>query len=128
MTAETFGLLCGLLVAHYLGDFTPLSTARMLEAKYSGGPLSPIAGHAAVHALLVALAVIVFVRSSPWLPAAIAAPIEFATHFSIDAMRARLGRRIPALRDPGQNVYWYAFGIDQLAHALVLVGLAALVL
>lgn len=127
MTGEALRLLVGLLLAHYLGDFTPLSTRRMLEAKAQGGPMKPIAGHAAVHGVLVGLA-IAALATPAWSLVAAAAGIEFVTHFIIDATRARMGRVVPAFSDPVQGAYWYLFGIDQFAHMLVLVGLAALVL
>ena len=57
MTAEAAWLLAFLLIGHFLGDFTPLSTPSMLRAKAVGTPLGPIGAHAAVHAGLVAVAV-----------------------------------------------------------------------
>ncbi|NIN71298.1 MAG: DUF3307 domain-containing protein [Gemmatimonadetes bacterium] len=124
MTSQALGLLCGFLVAHYLGDFSPLATPRMHEAKADGGPLSVIAAHALVHALLVAIVVILF--SAPVSPAAAtAAGVVFVTHFALDLTRSRLGSRFAALKDPGQNVFWYLLGLDQLAHLLILVALAA---
>ncbi len=127
MNNQAFWLLVGLLLAHFLGDFTPLATARMQEAKANGGPMLPIAGHAGVHTGLVTAAVTVFVMPA-WTILAAVASIEFGTHFAIDAIRARLGRRVPALKDPTRNAFWYALGVDQLAHGLVLMGLAALAL
>ncbi len=127
MTAQALWLMAALLVAHYLGDFTPLATARMQEAKANGGPLLPIAAHALVHTFLVTAIVAVLVGTAGALLAAVAA-LEFGTHFALDAFRARLGRRVPAFKDPGRNSFWYMLGADQLAHGLVLVGVAALAL
>lgn len=122
-----FVLFSGLLVAHYLGDFTPLATAGMQKAKANGGPMLPIAGHAAVHGMLVL--VVVAVVATPAIPIlAAVAGFEFITHFGIDATRARLGKWAPILNDPGRNPFWYALGLDQLAHGLVLVALAAMAL
>lgn len=127
MTIDAAWLMLGLLFAHYLGDFTPLATARMLEAKANGRPLKPIAGHAGVHAALVGLAVAVL--SDPTLALlAGAVAFEFVTHFFIDAVRGRLGGRVPSLGDPSKNAYWYLLGIDQFAHGTVLVAVAAYVL
>ena len=127
MNDEAVWLLVGLLLAHFLGDFTPLATPRMQAAKANGGPMLPIAGHAGVHTVLVTAAVAVFVMPAWTILAAVAA-IEFGTHFALDAMRARLGQHVPALQDPTRNPFWYALGVDQLAHGLVLVGLAAFAL
>ncbi len=126
MTGDALWLLGALFLAHYLGDFTPLLTARMLEAKAQGSPLKPIAGHAAVHSVLVGVAVAVLAAPA-WSLLLAVCGIEFGTHFVIDATRGRLARVFPILRDPEQGVYWYVFGLDQLAHMLVLLGLAALV-
>jgi len=126
VTVFAAGLLAFLLLAHYLGDFTPLSTSRMLEAKAAGGPVSPIASHAGVQTLLVALIVAVASGFDLRLVAAVVA-IEFVTHFVIDLTRARLGVRFPQLRDPTNREFWWALGLDQLAHALVLVLITFLV-
>lgn len=127
MTPTAALLLVALLVAHELGDFTPLATARIRQAKAEGGPMAPIAAHAAVHAVLVGLAVLVVVR--PAMPLLVAAVgLEFTSHFVIDATRARLGLRVPALANMRSNVFWWALGIDQLLHGLVLIGVAVIVL
>lgn len=126
MTDQAIWLLCGLLVAHYLGDFTPLANARIQEAKANGGPLGLIFLHAGIHAVLVAAVIFLLVGAAPTI-IAIAMAIELVSHFLLDVGRARLGVRFPALRDPAQNAFWYTLGVDQLAHGLVLVGLAGMV-
>lgn len=126
MTAFAVGLLACLFLAHYLGDFTPLSTGRMLEAKAVGGPASLIASHAAVHAALVGLVVAAATSLNAALVGS-AVAIEFGTHFGIDLARGRLGGRFPNLRDPANRKFWWILGIDQLAHGLVLIGIAAMV-
>lgn len=115
-----------LLVAHFLADFTPLSTPRMLEAKSTAKAPGWILLHAGVHGALVALAVWGAVRPG-WSLIAAAFGIELATHFAIDAARARLGVRVPALGDPSRRSFWHFLGFDQLLHGLVLVGIAVLV-
>lgn len=132
MTGEAAGLLALLLVGHFLGDFTPLSTPVMLRAKERGRPLGPIAAHSAVHASLVALvfglAVLVFGPAAR--PASelivIAATTELVTHFAIDVGRGRLMGRFPPLGDTLRSSFWTLLGLDQLAHGLVLVGLVLL--
>lgn len=125
MTGEATVLLLALLAAHFLGDFTPLAPERVQKAKAAGGPLLPIAGHAAVHGLLVGLAAAAVARPG-WALLAGAAAIEFGSHLLIDVVRSWLGVRFAALRSPERQAYWYALGADQLAHIAILVGLAAL--
>ena len=126
MTNQAAVLLAGFFFAHYLGDFTPLSTPRMLAAKANANPMWLIAAHALVHTVLVALVILIVVFPA-WSILALAAGIELVSHFVLDAGRANLGRRLPPLNDPTRNVFWYALGFDQFFHALVLVGLALLV-
>ena len=125
MTGQTVVLLCAFLVAHFLGDFTPLATRRMQEAKVRGDPL-PIAAHAGVHTVLVTVAALL-IAAPNWQLTASAAALVFATHFALDYLRPALARRFPALGDPGQNAFWYSLGLDQLGHGLVLILVAALI-
>jgi hypothetical protein len=127
MTGEATGLLCCLFLAHYIGDFTPLATRRMLDAKAAAKPLWPIAAHAGVHTVLMALAIMLVSRpEAPIL--LLACAIQFATHFGLDAGRAGLGRWQPHLNDPTRSKFWRLLGLDQLAHTIVLIGVATLVL
>ncbi len=125
MTAEAAVLLAALLVGHFLGDFTPLANARIQAAKANGGPMRFIAAHAGIHALLVAVVALVFAGPAAGLLALVVA-IQFVTHFGLDAFRSRLGVSSPGLRDPKAGIFWTVLGLDQLAHGLVLVGIAAL--
>jgi hypothetical protein len=127
VSAAAAVLMAALLVGHELGDFTPLATARMLRAKSEGGPIGPIAAHAAVHGVFVGLAVLIVAHPSPSI-LALAIGVEFVTHFAIDIARARIGLRVPVLKDAGAGPFWWALGFDQLLHGLVLVGIAFLVL
>lgn len=127
MSEQAVVLLALLFVAHFLGDFTPLATSRMQEAKMAGTPLGPIALHALIHAVLVGVVVIGVVRPAPMLVLA-AVAVEFWTHLGLDWFRGRLGARRPALTDPGGQAFWTVLGLDQLVHALVLVGIGLLVL
>lgn len=126
MTGTAGILLAALLVGHFLGDFTPLATARMQVAKAAGGPLGPILEHAAIHALITAAVVALFARP-PAEAVALAGGIQLVTHFLLDAGRGRASRLYPALTDSTRQAFWTALGADQLAHALVLVWIAALV-
>ena len=127
MTGQAAALMACLLVGHFLGDFTPLATARMQKAKAAARPLWPIAAHAGVHAVLAGLAIVLIAQPAVALLAA-AVAIQFGSHFLIDAVRARITRDSPALRDVKRGGFWTFLGFDQLLHGLVLVGLAFLVL
>ena len=127
MTLTAALLLAALLVAHDLGDFTPLATARIQAAKATGRPLGYIGLHAAIHAVLVALALFLVIRPPPEI-IALAAGFELVTHFAIDVSRARLGVRAPRLGDMRTNPFWWTLGVDQLLHGLVLVGIAFMAL
>lgn len=126
MTGEAALLLALLLIAHFLGDYTPLASAPMQAAKTGNGRAAWIAAHAGVHAVLV-LAAVAAVRRQPTLLLA-AAGIEFATHLLMDVIKMKLTRSYAALRDPTRGPFWHLHGFDQLIHGLVLVGIAALVL
>lgn len=127
MSPQAAALLSFLFLTHFLGDFTPLATERMQEAKRSGRPLGPIALHALVHAALVGLVVALVPRAAPILVLA-AVAIEFWTHFLLDWWKGFMSARRSALGDPGRRVFWTALGLDQFAHALVLVWISWLVL
>ena len=127
MTDQALILLVVLLLAHYLGDFTHLSTPRMLEAKATGRSISWIGIHAGVHAILVGIAVGVIVAPTSKV-LLLAAVLEFATHFLIDTGRAKLCVSFPSCATTDHDGYWYLLGLDQLAHGLVLLAIAALVI
>ena len=127
MSVTVVVLLAALLLAHTLGDFTPLATPRMLRAKSDGRPIGPIAAHAAVHGLLAGLAVLLVVRP-PLSTVALLSGVVLSTHLVIDLAKARVGLRMPVLKDVSANPFWWALGVDQLLHGLVLIGVAFLVL
>lgn len=119
-------LLVLLFAAHFLGDFTPLSTARMQQAKSVGRPIAPIAAHAAVHAVLVAIAIAIATWPGTALAAA-AVGVAFLSHLAIDWARGRLGAVRPGLSNPETQAFWSVLGLDQFAHAMVLLWIAVLV-
>ncbi|MFQ5529883.1 MAG: DUF3307 domain-containing protein [Gemmatimonadota bacterium] len=119
MTTEAAWLLVALMIAHYLGDFTILASARLHETKTTGGPLSIIGGHAGIHGLLMAPILIAFSGAAE--PSLLAAAGIVLSHFVIDATRARLTLRFAGLADPTRKLFWSALGFDQLLHGLVLV-------
>lgn len=127
MTLTAGVLLTALFVGHFLGDFTPLSTPRMQEAKATGKPAWPIALHGLVHAVFVGISVALVAKPAGSVVAA-AVGFEFLTHFGIDWGRGLMAGRSETLSDPRNQSFWSILGTDQLAHGLILVWIAYMVL
>lgn len=112
-----------LFICHFLADYTVLSTNRMLAAKRYADSLLPILEHAAVHALLMFLA-LYFYDGCGWLIGFTLASHQWFSHFFIDVLK---GRTQWWLSDEGKTdistkrSYWFLFGFDQLLHAIIIV-------
>ena len=113
-------LLISLLVSHYLADFC-LTTPKMIRAKADGRNPWPILLHAASHSGLMAICLLLW--TIPWKAVLLAMAVEWGTHFLIDLTKARLSARFPRLADQQQKPYWMLYGLDQLFHQLVIVGI-----
>lgn len=115
-------LLIALLVCHYLADFC-LTLPIMIRAKANGKQLWPIVLHSMVHAVLMGLCLLLFgvsVLTTLYLMVA-----EAMSHFIIDLSKARLSNHVPRLADATGKPYWMLYGLDQLLHQLVVVGIWA---
>ena len=115
-------LLIALLVCHYLADFC-LTLPIMIQAKANGKQLWPIVLHSMVHAVLMGLCLLLFgvsVLTTLYLMVA-----EAMSHFIIDLSKARLSTHVPRLADATGKPYWMLYGLDQLLHQLVVVGIWA---
>lgn len=124
MSSAATWLLVGLFSAHFLGDFSPLATDRMHDAKASGGPVGPILGHAGVHGVLAGA--VTFLLSNVALEAVfVAGAFVLVSHFVIDLVRAWTADRWPVLSDAERGEFWMALGADQLIHSLVIIALAS---
>lgn len=126
MTTTAIQVLAALLLAHFLGDFTPLATPGMQKAKAVGRPVGPIAAHALVHGVLVGLVVWIVARPATAVLAT-AAAAEFGTHLAIDWTRGRVGALRAGFADPSTQAFWSLLGLDQMVHGLVLVWIASMV-
>ena len=113
-------LLISLLVCHYLADFC-LTTPKMIRAKADGRNPWPIMLHAAIHAGLMTICLLLWAIS--WKAVLLAMAVEWITHFLIDWTKARLSIRFLILTDQQQKPYWMLYGLDQLLHQLVIVGI-----
>ncbi|GAB4136907.1 MAG: hypothetical protein Fur0041_11500 [Bacteroidia bacterium] len=116
-------LLLLLLVCHWLGDFTHLSTPAMLKAKEKGTPVLPIVLHAGVHAILMFLVLMFFI---PFQAAVFLMLFEWVTHFALDLLKGKSNVWFPQLSDSKNPFHWYIFGIDQILHIVVIIFIAVL--
>lgn len=112
-------LLILLFICHFLADYTPLSTAWMLNAKRFGKPLFPIFCHAAVHACLMAITILLICGKS-W-TAVYLILFQLITHFIIDVWKGRMNGWFPILQDNTKKWHWVIFGLDQTLHAIVII-------
>ena len=123
-------ILIGLFICHWLADYTPLSTAWMLNAKRLGRPLYPIFAHAFVHYILMGL----FLRIcyGGWgCGSDIIAKVlmlQLVSHFLIDTLKGRMNGWFPSLQNPANKSHWVIFGFDQLLHALVIIAMSYLII
>lgn len=117
MTALFFGLLIGLEIKHFVADYL-LQPGWILAGK---GDFTKPGGyaHAATHALLTALLLLVF-----QVPLAVIAMIfaaEFVVHYALDYAKIMYSRGVHVDRHPAR--FWALHGIDQLAHQLTYAGI-----
>ena len=113
-------ILIGLFICHFLGDYTHLSTAWMLNAKRLGKPFHPILVHALVHTTLMTMLMFILgVENVIQL-----ALIQLSTHFLIDVWKGRMNSWFPVLQSPANKWHWIVFGFDQLLHALVIIAMS----
>ena len=112
-----------MLIAHFLGDYTHLSTPKMLAAKRFGKPIGPIWDHAVVHGVLMFLAIVPYANSMHlnYHYMVYGVLFETATHLIIDVLKGKCNVWFPEVADPKNKAHWYVFGFDQLLHQVVIV-------
>lgn len=120
-----YSLLLGLFFCHFLGDFSPLSTAWMLNAKRFGKPFLPILAHAAVHASLMGLCLCCTLGFADPYKLLYLIGFQLVTHFLIDVWKGRMNAWFPILQSPTNKWHWLIFGFDQYLHATVIVLMTA---
>lgn len=113
-------LLIALLICHYLADFC-LTWPALIRSKADGRNVWPILLHAAVHAVLMGVCLLVYGVNTEQL--FLLMSLELVTHFIIDVGKAALSVKIPLLADIKRKPYWVLFGLDQLLHQLVVVAI-----
>ena len=111
-------LLILLLLCHYLADFC-LTLPVMIRAKADGRGVGGIMLHAAVHAVIIGVCLLLCgIRIDLLLLLMV---IELVSHFIIDTAKGRASVRWPVLSDASKKPYWMLYGFDQLLHQLVIV-------
>ena len=115
---EITRLLIYLLVCHYLADFC-LTMPMMIRAKADGRNLWPIALHAAIHAVLMGLCLLVY--GIGWQLLLVLIVTEWGSHFVIDVSKAQISIRFPYWSDNQHKPYWMLYGFDQLLHQMVVI-------
>ena len=111
-------LITLLLIKHAVADFF-LQRSFMFKDKHIYAGRGGLV-HAASHGLLTAIAVAICVPLPLQLPLALAAGIaDMLIHYHIDYIKSNWNVRTQS--SPNETRYWYAFGLDQLAHFLTYV-------
>lgn len=111
---ETY-LLLQLFFGHFLGDFTPFLTVKMIAAKEKGKPLYPILMHALVHASFV-FTILLF-HNIEWHIIILCTLFELFAHFTIDVLKGKTAEKYPCTKNPKKRMFWATLGIDQFLHA-----------
>lgn len=119
-------LLILLQAIHWLGDYTHLSTNKMLESKRFGKPLTPILQHAFIHGLGVFI--ILGILGYPAYIAFLMFLLMWGSHFIIDVWKGKMNVWFPKLADPTNKFHWYIFGLDQMFHQFIIILIAYLVI
>ena len=113
-------MLVSLLICHYLADFC-FTSPVMIRAKADGRNPWPILLHASVHALLIGLCLLIW--GIEWKLMLLLMLVELISHFLIDTGKGRLTSYFPILADQQKKPYWMLYGLDQLLHLLIIVGI-----
>ena len=114
---ETMLLLVTLLlVKHAIADFF-LQRAFMFKDKHVYAGLGGIS-HASIHGFLTFLAVVICLPNL-WLFAVLFGLFDAVAHYHIDYVKSSWNVKTKA--GPSETRYWYAFGLDQMAHSLTYV-------
>lgn len=109
-------LITLLLIKHAVADFF-LQRSFMFRDKHIYAGIGGIT-HAVSHGLLTTLAVVICLPNL-WLSAIMLGILDMILHYHIDYIKSSWNVKTKA--SPSENRYWYAFGLDQMAHFLTYV-------
>lgn len=115
-------LLIQLFACHYLADFSHFSNDWMLAAKKIGKPLFPIFCHAGIHAILMAIVLMLYGLSLDLI--SVLSVLQLYTHFFIDLGKGKMNYYFPSLQSPSNKWHWFVFGLDQFLHTIVILLMA----
>lgn len=122
-------LLLGLQIKHLLADYW-WQTEAMVQGKGYYGRLPGLV-HAAIHGAATAVVLAALTLLPVWTDPApglglalLLAACETVLHYHIDWFKMRTGRR--AGYGPSDRAFWKAIGLDQFAHQLTYLALAAI--
>jgi hypothetical protein len=101
-------------MSHLLFDYGKALTPEMIAAKAKGYPFLPIAKHAMLHA--IGVAIVLACNSVSIERIILASAFEFTTHFCIDVLKGRVETRWPSLKDQKNPYHWHLFQLDQALH------------
>ena len=119
MTMNLLLLFC-LLAAHFLADYTPLSTPAMLAAKKHGRPFHPIFDHGMWQGIVMFLVMVCF--GVPLAPLCFLFAAQVWSHALIDTMKGRLTFYFPnTVGNMANKWFWIVMGADQLLHQAVII-------
>ena len=105
-----------LLVKHAVADFF-LQRAFMFKDKHIYAGLGGIS-HACIHGFLTILAIVICLPTL-WLFAIMLGLFDAVAHYHIDYVKSNWNVKTQAATS--ELRYWYAFGLDQMAHFLTYV-------
>jgi hypothetical protein len=109
-------LITLLLVKHAIADFF-LQRAFMFKDKHIYAGLGGIS-HACIHGFLTFVAIVICFPNL-WFFAVLFGKVDAVLHYHIDYVKSNWNVRTQA--QPSEIRYWYAFGLDQMAHSLTYV-------
>lgn len=115
MTLELLMLLVLFQLKHFICDY-PLQNAYMLGKMKTTGWIKPLAAHSTVHAWFTFL-IILLIQPNNVLMYLLIPAADFILHFVVDRLKAspNIGGRFK----PEQPYFWWALGIDQMAHHII---------
>ncbi len=112
MTLELLILMVAFQIKHFICDY-PLQNAYMLQKGSLNGWVKPLVAHSAVHSLGTIL-VVSFYSLKLGL---ILGLIDLVLHFIVDRIKA--SPKIGGKYNPSQPYFWWALGLDQMAHHII---------
>lgn len=114
---ETMLLLVTLLlVKHAVADFFLQRSFMFRDKHIYAGPGGLV--HAGTHGLLTFLAIVICLPNL-WFFAVLFGKMDAVLHYHIDYVKSNWNVKTQA--QPSETRYWYAFGLDQIAHSLTYV-------